>query len=157
MPESVPEVDCPTVPDPRNGTAGQCRSATNSGATERGTADGTVNGTVSLKALAKRLLERDTQRDSNEKHEGKSGCIPTFLTVPLSEGVEMGQRDSLRECPALDLGARPQARCPGCGTGVWWRLSVLSGGPGPWTCIGCTPPDPANWIDGCAVPIGHVS
>jgi len=53
--------------------------------------------------------------------------------------------------PATDL-AGPRAPCPSCGAGLWWRLSILSGGPGPWTCKRCAPPDPADWLDGCAVP-----
>ncbi len=48
----------------------------------------------------------------------------------------------------------PSEACPGCGTGVWWRVSVMSGGPGSWRCMQCLPPDPADWIDGCAVPVG---
>jgi hypothetical protein len=47
----------------------------------------------------------------------------------------------------------PSEACPACGTGLWWRVSVTSGGPGPWRCMRCVPPDPADWIDGCAVPI----
>jgi hypothetical protein len=47
----------------------------------------------------------------------------------------------------------PSEACPACGTGLWWRVSVMSGGPGPWRCMQCAPPDPADWIDGCAVPV----
>jgi len=43
---------------------------------------------------------------------------------------------------------------PGCGGGVWWRLSVISGGPGPWHCTNCNPPHPDDWVDGCAVCTG---
>jgi hypothetical protein len=52
-----------------------------------------------------------------------------------------------------DLGELPSGRCSVCCGGSYWRLSVLSGGPGPWRCMRCVPPDPADWIDGCAVPI----
>jgi hypothetical protein len=46
----------------------------------------------------------------------------------------------------------PSVPCSDCGCGMWWRLSVLSGGPGPWSCARCFLPDSADWIDGCAVP-----
>ena len=57
--------------------------------------------------------------------------------------------------PPVDLGELPAGPCPVCGGGQWWRLSVLSGGPGRWRCERCMPPDPAHWIDGCAVPSGE--
>lgn len=53
----------------------------------------------------------------------------------------------------VDLGALPTGQCPGCGGWIYWRLSVLSGGPGPWHCERCIPPDPADWIDGSAVSV----
>lgn len=53
----------------------------------------------------------------------------------------------------LCLDNLPSEACPACGIGLWWRLSGLSGGPGPWCCKQCVPPDAADWIDGCAVPI----
>ena len=46
----------------------------------------------------------------------------------------------------------PDSPCRLCGLGAWWRLSVLSGGPGPWHCERCEPPNPQDWLDGCAVP-----
>jgi len=55
--------------------------------------------------------------------------------------------------PREDVGASPATACPGCGLGVWWRVPALSGGPGPWRCERCSPPDPADWIDASAVPI----
>jgi hypothetical protein len=45
--------------------------------------------------------------------------------------------------------------CPYCGSGLWWRLSVLSGGPGPWTCQRCLPPAPDKWLDACAIPVSR--
>jgi len=36
--------------------------------------------------------------------------------------------------------AVPVAPCAACGSGLWWRVSALSGGPGPWTCRRCAPP-----------------
>jgi hypothetical protein len=53
-----------------------------------------------------------------------------------------------------DLGELPSGRCSACEGGGYWRLSVLSGGPGPWCCTRCIPPDREDWIDGCAVPVG---
>jgi hypothetical protein len=46
----------------------------------------------------------------------------------------------------------PVSRCPFCGHNIWWRLSVLSGGPGPWQCGRCTPTDPDKWIDATVIP-----
>lgn len=155
MDKHVAVVYCPAVPTPHNGTAGQCEAGTNSSPAESGTASGTVGGTVSLKALAQRLLERDIARDSNENRQGRIGLKPEVSGVPPSSRLKMGQRDSLPGCHALDLGTLPEAACLSCGTDIWWRLSVLSGGPSPWRCIGCTPPDPVDWIDGYAIPIGH--
>jgi hypothetical protein len=53
--------------------------------------------------------------------------------------------------PASD-DAGPIASCATCRHNLWWRLSALSGGPGPWRCMCCIPLDPDVWIDGCAVP-----
>jgi hypothetical protein len=52
----------------------------------------------------------------------------------------------------LDSGALPAGSCPGCAGGSWWRLSVLSGGPGPWRCRCCEPSHPDAWLDGHTVP-----
>jgi hypothetical protein len=55
-----------------------------------------------------------------------------------------------------DLGALPAAPCPDCGSSLWWRVSVLSGGPGAWHCERCQPPDPDVWRDACACPVTEV-
>ncbi len=47
----------------------------------------------------------------------------------------------------------PSVPCWNCGGEVWWRVSVLSGGPGPWQCERCQPPDPDLWRDACACPV----
>ena len=52
---------------------------------------------------------------------------------------------------AIDLGALPSGPCPGCGGGLWWRVSVLSSGPNPWRCRRCEWPNRAAWLDGHAV------
>jgi hypothetical protein len=46
----------------------------------------------------------------------------------------------------------PFSSCSNCGASLYWRLSVLSGGPGPWTCRRCHPPVPGMWLDACAFP-----
>jgi hypothetical protein len=46
----------------------------------------------------------------------------------------------------------PVRPCSKCGTSFWWRMSILSGGPGPWHCQQCGAPDVADWIDACAAP-----
>jgi hypothetical protein len=48
--------------------------------------------------------------------------------------------------------AGPVDRCAQCGAGRWWRASVLSGGPGVWSCAGCDPAPADVWLDACAVP-----
>src|ERR1700722_12512765 len=51
-----------------------------------------------------------------------------------------------------DLGTDPSGPCPGCGAVLWWRVSILSGGPGPWHCQRCRPPAADDWTDACAFP-----
>ena len=88
--------DCPTVPIPDAGTAGQPASGTYGD----GTDPGTSGGAPSLKALARLALARDSKRDA-------SALIPPVpfppfrhvaarRTVPLSQFPILGQRDSRR-------------------------------------------------------------
>ena len=70
-----------------------------------------------------------------------------MLTAPANEREMM----PLTATAAIDLGALPSGPCPGCGGGLWWRVSVLSGGPNPWLCRRCEWPNPAAWLDGHAV------
>ena len=51
----------------------------------------------------------------------------------------------------------PLAACPDCQCGVWWRLSIVSGGPGPWSCMRCVAAPSDAWIDGCAVPVSKTT
>jgi hypothetical protein len=51
-----------------------------------------------------------------------------------------------------DLGQMPSCRCDHCGGGSYWRLSAVSGGPGPWICRRCYQPDPAAWLDSHTIP-----
>ena len=53
---------------------------------------------------------------------------------------------------SVDGAELPRALCPACGAGTWWRVSVLSGGPGPWQCQGCEPPPAATWTDATVLP-----
>jgi hypothetical protein len=46
----------------------------------------------------------------------------------------------------------PSTVCPACGCDLWWRVSVLSGGPGPWRCTYCDTPPRDAWQDGCCIP-----
>jgi hypothetical protein len=79
--------------------------------------------------------------------ENKAGLL-ALLAAPAND------LETLPPAPLAitDLGELPAGPCPNCGPGVWWRMSVLSGGPGPWHCKRCVPPCPADWIDGSAVP-----
>ena len=54
-----------------------------------------------------------------------------------------------------DFEMLPCVPCFECGRSNWWRLSVLSGGPGKWQCARCAPSNPEEWIDGCSVPTLH--
>ena len=60
-----------------------------------------------------------------------------------------------RNTEAEDNG--PCAPCPDCNCHEFWRLSVLSGGPGPWTCTNCEPPDPDVWKDAHILPQGPLN
>ena len=66
------------------------------------------------------------------------------LTAPANEREMM----PLTATAAIDLGALPSGPCPGWGGGLWWRVSVLSGGPNPWLCRRCEWPNPAAWLEG---------
>jgi hypothetical protein len=62
-----------------------------------------------------------------------------------------------RAVPSLDAEAVSAAPCPVCRCGLWWRVSVLSGGPGPWRCVICDPAPADVWQDAQAVPGGRWS
>ena len=44
----------------------------------------------------------------------------------------------------------PITPCSRCNDVIWWRFSVLSGGPSPWHCEWCRPPPTNVWLDGSA-------
>jgi hypothetical protein len=68
-------------------------------------------------------------------------------TAPTNEREMM----PLTTTTAIDLVALPSGPRPGCGGGLWWGVSVLSGGPNPWLCRRCEWPNSAAWLDGHAV------
>jgi hypothetical protein len=155
MADSVAATDYPAVPLAGNGTAGQINPAT----MPTGTACRTSIGTARLKALEKLATLRDRQRD-----KGRDNVTDGAATLPHRTDARHGG-DGTVSAPApnagrtnpsafLDLAELPAGPCPACGGSLWWRLSVLSGGPGPWCCGRCIPPDPVDWLDGHAVPVG---
>jgi hypothetical protein len=52
----------------------------------------------------------------------------------------------------VPLGEPPVIPCTVCNGRLWLRLSVLSGGPGPWQCARCDPLPPDVWPDATAIP-----
>ena len=76
------------------------------------------------------------------------------LTAPANERGML----PLTATAAIDLGALPSGPCPVWGGGLWWRVSVLSGGPNPWLCRRCEWPNPgmARWACswGCGLTSG---
>jgi hypothetical protein len=137
--------DCPAVPLPGTGTAGQSVYGTDI----HGTDCGTATGTLSLKALASRVLMRDKPRDARRD----SATQASVIAVPAATSPETCCGTELGLHPAAILSADgPSTSCRDCGANLFWRLSVLSGGPGPWTCRRCEQPDPATWLDSHALP-----
>jgi hypothetical protein len=71
---------------------------------------------------------------------GVAAEIPPSLAADATDGSDG------------NLGQLPAGPCDRCGGGSYWRLSVLSGGPGPWACRRCHRPDPTAWLDDHAIP-----
>jgi 3-isopropylmalate dehydratase small subunit len=83
-----------------------------------------------------------------------NGLVPVICdTRAIAEGDRYARAWRLRGLIEADgmaisgMRAEPPADaegpldpCPDCGAGRRWRLSVLSGGPGPWRCQPCAPP-----------------
>lgn len=65
---------------------------------------------------------------------------------PIAQVLAFARRRAL---PSM---AEPTELCHGCGKGLFWRLSVLSGGPSAWRCQWCDSPSPDAWIDAVAMP-----
>jgi len=100
--------------------------------------------------LEKPGFNRDQIFFENGHNGNRGGEPPEFgLRYDGAHGQECGQGIGERTWGLPDL------PCARCGDGVWWRLSVVSGGPGPWHCTHCEPPHPDDWLDGCAVATGN--
>ena len=95
---------------------------------------------VSRVSLPPRLW--DTGRDTDNTVIYQSPIAPVSHVSHVSPANDDTGNDAV-----------PATPCITCGAGLFWRLSVLSGGPGPWHCTGCVPPDPEAWIDAHAMPI----
>src|SRR6476620_6284135 len=78
----VASPDCPTVPLPNSGTAGQSVCGTDI----PGTDCGTIDGTLSLKALANCVLMRDKVQDTRRDSVAQAPSI----AVPQATSRETG-------------------------------------------------------------------
>ncbi len=87
--------------------------------------------------------------DGGSLHLRPASAIPADLLGVL--------RTHKAELLALltSLANDPLAPCLNCGCGLWWRLSVTSGGPGPWRCSKCDPAPDDVWQDATAVPVSR--
>jgi hypothetical protein len=116
-----------------------------------------VTGAALLAHAAGAVL---TVADGRVVVDGASRLAPDMLADPrahkanfLLTAITVKERSSSAVAPAPVLSRdAPSAPCWDCGGGLWWRLSVLSGRPGPWSCERCIPPDPAGWRDACSIP-----
>lgn len=82
------------------------------------------------------------------------GRVQFAAPAPLPAAL-LAEARAHRDGIAAELATEgPPGPCEACGGGQWWRLSVLSGGPGPgpWHCHHCDHPNPANWVDACSIP-----
>ncbi len=80
------------------------------------------------------------------------GRVHFAASAPLPAAL-LAEARAHREAIATALSSEdPVGACGTCSGGLWWRLSVMSGGPGPWQCSACCQPDPNDWIDASAVP-----
>ena len=151
----VATLDCPTVPIPNAGTAGQSMSATDNGGTDHGT----IGGTPSLKALAIRVLARDNARDT--LRDAPASVPATTVPVIIAGGTANGTPAHL---PQLGRGAPPVQSDAFAGFGLrrppswsdattiplrgclcsccfgrrWW---CEARNPSGWRCWACHPPD----------------
>jgi hypothetical protein len=111
------------------------------------------------------LTSRDTADSFDTSHtsiaeEGRS--VPSVSSVMAPESnvpTAIAGPPVVSPCApegevSIELGMLPAAPCTVCGGGLWWCTSVLSGGPGPWTCWQCSRPDPADWLDASVFPMG---
>jgi hypothetical protein len=92
----------------------------------------------------------ETLGGGSEPDSEKFQAVRLFLT-----GEPQKTRGTPQTTSTLDeIRELPGSPCHACWRGLWWRTSGLFGGHGVWRCIQCDPPNPTDWIDGCAVPAG---
>jgi hypothetical protein len=116
--------------------------------------------------------ERDTDTQVGVPASDLVSAVSAVSWVPIAERLPLSAHQRLPPLPAglpapataalppaalpaaatVDLGEPPNGPCHRCGGWRYWRMSMLSGGPGPWTCRHCQEPDPTIWLDGHAVP-----
>ena len=105
---------------------------------------------LALQAEGDRLVVEGTQKTSvNLMAELSAHKVELIALITANDRNALGPTPRDRT-EAEDNG--PLAPCPDCNCHEFWRLSVLSGGPGPWTCKNCTPPDPDVWPDAHVLP-----
>ena len=162
MAEILPKPNCPTVPLPGTGTVGHSTTTMNMA----GTVGGTDSETLRLTALRKLAFLRDRERDAGRNNQDNgpvptvrpsssqrdtSGTVASAVAVQALAPILSVHRGTSPIPPPIDLSVLPTVPCGTCGGCLWWRVSVLSGGPGPWRCERCERPDPAVWQDGHAI------
>jgi len=69
-------------------------------------------------------------------------------------GLRRALANDVAPQPTSD-GDNPSSSCPACGHNQWWRILAMSGGPGPWRCQACVPPEPEHCIDATVIPDTH--
>ena len=102
MANNVPAPDCPTVPTPYTGTAGQFAPVTNAARDS----EWDTSGTAARKAAVYRHSERDAWGDIIWDTTYLLRCV----TVPLSHSLGVGQWDSWRG--AENRHSALPGRCP---------------------------------------------
>ena len=90
--------------------------------------------------------------NGNNGNNGNCDNLPSGATVGAVRACGLGTAGGGLESEARSW-ELPDGPCSSCGCGDWWRLSILSGGPGPWQCGRCGPPHPEDWVDACAVAV----
>jgi hypothetical protein len=132
--------DCPIVPSPRSGTAGQSARGTDI----YGTESGTGGGTLSLKALANRVLMRDKTRDISRTSatQAPTNNVPAATSGKTGNGTDQSCKpDALHRPPSWsDPAALPPVAswCNCCHGRRWWCEAAAPRG---WRCCVCHPPD----------------
>ena len=84
------------------------------------------------------------------------GRVRFVAPSPLPTGLLAEARHHREAIARVLADEGPETACERCSGCLFWRLSVLSGGPGPWTCQPCAPPASADWIDACSLPVTQI-